>query len=592
MCCDGERGQFANTIESRVVAKADGEPIRGGGSAQFDAWIGCEAAAVRADEAPGQAQLEVARGGEVGDLFRIDPAGVARGKGIAARLNAGDREQDLFDSGTKAHREQDSVRPQRGKGGTMEGMKRVSAGGLVSGVRPGSLAAEAGIAPGDVILSIDGHQLRDVVDLQFYQAADEIEVHIRKADGLDDLIVFEKAPDEDLGLEFERATWDEVTLCNNNCFFCFLKGLPKGMRKTLYTKDDDYRLSFLHGNFVTLTNLEEADWQRLAEQRLSPLNVSVHATNPELRRAMLGNAEAPDVLAQLRRLGDLGLEAHTQIVLCPGVNDGPELDRSVRDLVALHPTVRTVSVVPVGASPKLEEWSLARDGIELVRPTPEYARGVVMQVAGLQREARDAHGRTIVQCSDEYYVTAGIAVPSARSYDGFPQYENGIGMVRTMLDRWQALKRRLARGGVPQVRAAHVAIACGTLIAPVLREVADDFARTTGVRVTVVPVRNSVFGERVNVSGLLCGRDFIEALRGIEADVAILPRPSLDYFGRHFLDSLTPVDVEAAIGVPVAFAHQWTDVLRIARLGPRLPAKNDAPNGAFWSEPLPVLARA
>ncbi|MGB4862400.1 MAG: PDZ domain-containing protein, partial [Tepidiformaceae bacterium] len=252
-------------------------------------------------------------------------------------------------------------------------MNRAPAPGQVSAVVPGSLAEEAGIEAGDAIVSVDGRVMRDVVDFQFYAAAHEVQVAIKKANGLDDLVLFEKEIDEDLGIEFERATWDEVTLCNNNCFFCFLKGLPKGMRKTLYMKDDDYRLSFLHGNFVTLTNLTEEDWERLDEQRLSPLNVSVHATETGLRRHMLSNRTAPDVIEQLKRLGTLGLRAHTQIVLCPGVNDGDNLARSIRDLGELYPTVQTISVVPVGASPKLEEWSLKRDGIPLVRPNREYA---------------------------------------------------------------------------------------------------------------------------------------------------------------------------------------------------------------------------
>jgi putative radical SAM enzyme (TIGR03279 family) len=457
--------------------------------------------------------------------------------------------------------------------------------GVVSGVRPGSLAAEAGIEPGDAVVSVAGRVPRDVVDLQFYQAENEVVVHFRKADGLDEAILFEKEIDEDLGLEFDRATWDDVTLCNNNCFFCFLKGLPKGMRKTLYMKDDDYRLSFLHGNFVTLTNLTDDDWARLEEQRLSPLNVSIHATGLQLRRQMLGNNEAPDVIEQLRRLGTLGIRTHTQIVLCPGVNDGDNLDESVRSLGALYPTVQTISVVPVGASPTLEEWSLARDGIELVRPTPEYARQVVRQVGALQRELRAAHGHTIVQCSDEYYVTAGASVPPRANYDGFPQYENGIGMVRRMLDDWKRTKRRLAAAGSrPQLAERHVVIASGTLAAGILRPIAAELAALTGARIEVHAVTNTVFGERVNVTGLLCGKDYIRELAAYRPDCFILPRPSLDYFGQKFLDSMTVDEVELALGAPLTFASQWSEVLRILERGPRRPVRNDAPNGAFWSE--------
>jgi putative radical SAM enzyme (TIGR03279 family) len=456
---------------------------------------------------------------------------------------------------------------------------------LISGVRAGSLAAEAGIEPGDLLVAVAGRTPRDVVDLQFYQAEREVEVQFRRANGLDELIVFEKEIDEDLGLEFEHATWDEVTLCNNNCFFCFLKGLPKGMRKSLYMKDDDYRLSFLHGNFVTLTNLDESDWERLAEQRLSPLNVSVHATELELRRKMLGNAAAPDIIEQLKRLGGLGLQAHSQIVLCPGVNDGPHLERSVRDLAALYPTIQTISVVPVGASPKLEDWSLNRDHIELVRPTPQYAREIVQLLRPLQAEFRAAYSATVVQCSDEYYITSGEPVPPRATYDGFPQYENGIGMVRTMLEDWHRTRRKLARRGCAEhFRGRRVVIATATLIAPKLAEIAAEAGELTGARIDVRPITNTVFGERVNVSGLLCGGDYVAQLAGEAPDCFVLPRPSLDYFGQKFLDNLTIDEVEQGLGAPVTFASQWSEVVDILERGPRRPDRNAATNGAFWSE--------
>lgn len=458
--------------------------------------------------------------------------------------------------------------------------------GIVSAVQPGSLADEAGIEAGDAIVSVGGHAPRDVVDYHFYQADAEVQVQVRKANGVDELLVFEKDIDEDLGLEFERATWDSVSLCNNNCFFCFLKGLPKGMRKSLYLKDDDYRLSFLHGNFVTLTNLEEADWARLEEQRLSPLHVSVHATEPSLRRKMLGNDRAPDIIADLRRLGALGIEAHTQIVLCPGVNDGPNLERSITDLAALYPTVQTISVVPVGASPRLEDWSLGHSHIELVAPAPDYARTIVEQVRSWQREFRKRHGASIVQCSDEYYVTAKLPLPPATHYDGFPQYENGIGMVRTMLNDWARTKRRLAAAkGAPTLRFHNVVLAGGTLIAPLLSEIASEMEELTGATIGVRPIKNTVFGERVNVSGLLCGKDYIDQLGGDSPDCFILPRASLDYFGERFLDSLTCAEVEAALGTSVAFASQWSEVVGILVQGRRPAQRNATSNGALWSEP-------
>ena len=457
-------------------------------------------------------------------------------------------------------------------------------GGVISAVTHGSLAEEAGIVPGDTIVAIDGRILRDAVDYQFYAAEHEITARFRKADGSEDLVVFEKDPDEDLGLAFERATWDGVQVCNNTCFFCFLKGLPKGLRKPLYLKDDDYRLSFLHGNFVTLTNLTDDDWARLDEQRLSPLNVSVHATEVELRRKLLGNERAPDVVAQLERLRDLGLRAHTQIVLTPGVNDGKALDRSLSDLTALYPTVQTVSVVPVGASPRLEDWSRERDGIELLPPEREFARGLIATVRRFQRACESAHGRSVVQCADEYYLAAGRRLPAARRYDGFPQYENGIGMVRTLMEDWSRLRRRLRAKPATGVAGRRVAIACGRLIGPVLARLTAEFAAETGIEASVHPVTNTLFGERVNVSGLLSGDDFVRTLAGVEADLVLLPRTSLDYFGERFLDSMTVAEVEAGIGAPVAFATSLSEAFEAIQAGPQAPEPASAPNGVFWSD--------
>ena len=457
-------------------------------------------------------------------------------------------------------------------------------GGVVTSVVHGSLAEEAGIEPGDTIIEIDGRVLRDAVDYQFFAAEPEITARFRKADGSEDLVLFEKDPDEDLGLAFERATWDGVQVCNNTCFFCFLKGLPKGLRKPLYLKDDDYRLSFLHGNFVTLTNLTDDDWTRLEEQRLSPLNVSVHATEVELRRKLLGNPRAPDVVAQLERLRDLGLRCHTQIVLTPGVNDGAALERSLTDLTALYPTVQTVSVVPVGASPKLEEWSRDRDGIELLPPEREFARELIATIRRFQRACEETYGHSVVQCSDEYYLAGGRPLPAARRYDGFPQYENGIGMVRTLLDDWMRLRRRLRANPAPELAGKRVVIACGRLIGPVLTRLTAEFAAETGLEATVHPVTNTLFGERVNVSGLLSGADYVRTLADTDADLVLLPRTSLDYFGERFLDSMTVAEVEAGIGAPVAFATSLSEAFEALREGPHRPEAASAPNGAFWSD--------
>ena len=461
-------------------------------------------------------------------------------------------------------------------------------GGLVDAVRPGSLAAQAGLQLGMRVLAADGRVLRDVIDYQFYTAEHRVTLTVQHADGSEHRYRFEKHPDEDLGLEFTEATWDGTRICANTCFFCFLKGLPKGLRRTLYIKDDDYRLSFLHGNFVTLTNLTEEDWERLAEQRLSPLNVSVHATEPALRRRMLGYEEAPDIIGQLRRLGELGIRVHAQVVLCPGVNDGGALERTATDLAALYPTVQTVSVVPVGATIQYEERMAAvgkTDGTAAC--SPEYARALIRLVRPLQRAFRREHGVTLLYLADEYYLIAGLPVPGATTYDGFPQYENGIGMTRTFLDDWRRTRMVLRRRS-PSLPDVRLAVGCGTLAAPVLAEAFREFTAETGIDATVVPVRNEHFGERINVSGLLTGADFSTQLRDVPSDLVVLPRTALDYFGERFLDSSTPADVEAALGRPVIFATALSEVVEqltaiaagAEHLDPALPA---ATNGIFWS---------
>jgi putative radical SAM enzyme (TIGR03279 family) len=462
-------------------------------------------------------------------------------------------------------------------------------GGVIERVQPGSLADRAGVRAGARLLAVNGTTLLDVVDYQFEAAEERIEFLLEQ-DGAQQRIVIDKHPDEDAGLDFEEATFDGTRICVNKCPFCFLKGLPKGLRRTMYIKDDDYRLSFLHGNFVTLTNLSESDWERLEAQRLSPLHVSVHATEPDLRRHLLGNDDIPDILQQLRRLGSIGIRSQTQVVLCPGINDGPHLTRTVEDLASLFPTVQAVSVVPVGASIQYAERMAAvgKDGLGACSPT--YARALIAGIRRLQRRFRAELGSTFCYLSDEFYLTAGAGLPSARNYDGFAQYENGVGMTRSLLDDWSRTKRKLARDG-EDFSGLRLTLACGTLIAPTLRRLAEDVAACTNLRIAVVPVPNSFFGESIRVSGLLGAGDFIGALRQAPpADVVFLPRSALDYFGKHFLDDGTPGDVERVLGQPIAFATAWSEVIEQLHgwhLGQ--PAFQTSPgaasNGRFWALP-------
>ena len=447
---------------------------------------------------------------------------------------------------------------------------------------PDSLAHQAGLRPGDRVLAVNGKAVRDQLDYRFETSDPVVELTVLR-DGERGYVEFVKEPDEALGIEFDDSAFDGTTICNNKCFFCFLKGLPKGLRRTLYVKDDDYRLSFEHGNFVTLTNLSEADWRRLAKQRLSPLHVSVHATDLALRRTLLGNPRAPDIRRQLRRLERIGIEAHTQVVLCPSVNDGPALDRTIGDLLK-RPNVPSIAVVPVGASMDAED-RIRHPGLRAC--TPAEARATLRQINRWQRSARETRGASTVFAADEFYLTAGARIPAARRYDGFAQWENGIGMIRTLLDDWTATRRRLRRSGSPPAAPGSVTIACGTLIAPVLQRLCAEAAALLGARIDVVPVVNPLFGARVNVSGLLPGQAFIEQLRAqpdLGAQV-LLPRASLDYFGRHFLDDVTPDAVSRALKRPVAFAYTLSEIVEwlTASEGAPPAVRPTRSNGRAWS---------
>jgi putative radical SAM enzyme (TIGR03279 family) len=385
----------------------------------------------------------------------------------------------------------------------------------------------------------------------------------------------ERGYDENLGIEFATPTFDGIRRCNSQCAFCFIAGMPKGMRPSLYVRDDDYRYSFLFGNFITLTNLTEADWQRLAEQRLSPLYVSVHATDLALRRRILGNPAAPDVMDQLCRVRELGIQLHTQVVLVPGLNDGPALAQTVADLAALHPAVQSIAIVPVGLT-KYHRCDL--------RPyRPDEAGPILDQITAWQEEYRKQHSLNLVYASDEWYLLAGHEVPSADEYDGFPQLENGVGLTRVFLDEWEEARSRV-RGSTFKV--GKIVLVCGTLIAPLLAEIAAELgdlagcrsSRTfagpaeretsfatpeekpynvelTGLEVEVIPVVNEFFGPTVTVSGLVTGQDVIAALQGRDlGDAVFLPRTMFDSTGEMTLDDMTPLEIGAKLGTRVEMA--------------------------------------
>jgi putative radical SAM enzyme (TIGR03279 family) len=426
-------------------------------------------------------------------------------------------------------------------------------GGIVSSVAAGSIAEALGIHSGDVLLEINGHPLRDVLDVQFYAADEELDLLLRRGEA-EVLYQIERDYDVPLGLDFVSPTFDGMRRCDNRCEFCFVTQMPPGLRRSLYVRDDDYRYSVLYGSFVTLTNLTSEDWRRLAEQRLSPLYVSVHATDPELRRQLLGGKDIPDVLSQMDRLARLGIAMHAQIVLVPGANDGGHLLRTIGDLSARYPAVQSIGVVPVGLT--------KYHGGDCRRYTSQEARAVVEQVQPLQRAYREQHGVSLVYLADEWYLLAGEDVPPNEMYDDYPQVENGIGLVRQFVDDSAEL-RVMNR----VLRVASCTLVTGELIAPLMRQVAQEMATSSGARIDVVPVVNRLFGETVTVSGLLGGEDVIAALTGRDlGEVVFLPRamfadyaPGQTVHGRT-LDDLTVRELAARLERRVMVADRMSEV--------------------------------
>jgi putative radical SAM enzyme (TIGR03279 family) len=410
---------------------------------------------------------------------------------------------------------------------------------LIAAVAACSPAAGGGIEAGDRLAAIGGAPARDYVDYKFLSADERVAVEVIKPDGARRVVVIEKHPDEDLGLDFLTDLFDGMRRCRNRCVFCFYDQLPRGLRPTLYLRDDDFRLSFLHGNFVTLTNLGEEDFARIREQRLSPLYISVHATDPDLRRRLLGNPRAPEVLAQMRRLAQAGIELHAQVVLCPGLNDGAALERTVADLAALHPALGSIALVPVGLT-------MRREGLFELRPvTGEDAREILDRVRAWQDEFLSLLGSRLVFATDEIYALADVEFPPAEDYQGFPQRDNGIGLARLFLDEWEGTDFRPAAG-------LSVTMVTGGSARGLVERMAARMS-VHGARAQVVAVTNRLFGETITVAGLLAGADAADALAGRElGDVIALPSSALRE--HEFLDSLTLEELSRRLGKKVIHA--------------------------------------
>ena len=375
--------------------------------------------------------------------------------------------------------------------------------GLISAVRKNSLAEAAGIVAGDKLVSVDGVQVKDIIELSFYTSDYEVELELENAQGQRRQVHIDKYPDEDLGLEFEAAVFDKVSTCYNNCIFCFVDQMIPGMRKGLYVRDDDYRLSFLYGNFITLTNLKEEDFQRIIQTHMTPLYVSVHATDPKVRCEMMHNRFAGELMDKLERLFAAGIEVHTQIVCCPGYNDGEILTKSFQDLYARHPHVLTMAVVPVGITKH-------REGLHPLRTfTKEEAAALIDQVTPWQRQCREETGKTFIYLGDEFYLLAGRDVPAAEWYDGFPQLENGIGLTRSFVDEWQATLPSLSSYQAASPAVIPVGESAFTVLQPLLYALNKQFNTAH----SFVPVPNQFFGGKVNVTGLLTASDILRTCK-------------------------------------------------------------------------------
>ena len=416
----------------------------------------------------------------------------------------------------------------------------------VARVQPESIAEELGIEPGTEIVSVDGRAVDDFLDWEFLTAADEFEVEVKTPSGEAIVIEIERPEGVALGFELEPPT---VRRCANRCEFCFIEGLPKGLRKPLYVRDDDYRLSFAYGNFATLSNLKERDFERILEYRLSPLYVSVHATPWEARKVLLNNPRVPDIVAQLRRLTAGGIEFHGQMVIVPGLNDGDVLEASLKDLWSFEAACRSVAIVPVG----LTQFSHLYTGKSMDR---ERA-GELLRVAE-QWGARGLaeRGDRWVYASDELYLLAGAPLPDASFYGDFPQVENGVGAVAL-------LRRRVADEleSLPRLTGRRIGVVTGTAMRDIMPPLLRDIAERTDAVIEMIPVENSLFGPTTTTAGLLVGADIRRALSGrADLDLALIPAESINDAGA-FLDDDTFADVRTSLPMPVLPSHDFVDVL-------------------------------
>ena len=415
-------------------------------------------------------------------------------------------------------------------------------------VDPLSPARRAGVRPGEVLLRVNGHDVADVLDYKYYTYDPRLVLTLRTPQGDTRTVRVRKGEGEDLGLTFETYLMDKARCCANRCLFCFVDQMPPGMRDTLYFKDDDARLSFLMGNYITLTNLSRRELQRIVDLRISPINVSVHATDPALRTRLLQNPRAGECLEHMRTFAQAGITMNCQIVACPGLNDGPALDQTLSDLSQLYPGVKSIAVVPVGLT------RYRQDLYPLEPYTPQSAGALLDQVEGWARRFQDALGTRLVWCSDEFYLKAGRPIPPEEDYEDFAQLENGVGMLRLLSSEFGAALLCLEGEACPP----PFSIATGRAAAPWIQSLVDRVeAKYPGLAGRVYPIENRFFGPEVTVAGLVTGTDLIEQLRGRDLGERLLLPINMLRHGEHvFLDDVTVEQVEGALGVRVVTVEQ------------------------------------
>jgi putative radical SAM enzyme (TIGR03279 family) len=426
----------------------------------------------------------------------------------------------------------------------MLGGTRPNDGILIQSIVQGSIAEEVGIKAGDRVLAVGNRIVEDILDFNFHLSQYETELSLKVAKATGELweVDIEKSPEEILGIELESI---QTRVCSNNCIFCFVHQLPRGkhIRRSLRVKDEDFRLSFLYGHYLTLTNLSEYDFRRIFEQRLSPLYVSVHATEPDLRMFLLQNRKPDDLLGNMRRLVDGGIKLHTQIVLIPGINDGAHLEHSLNDLIQFYPNVMSVSIVPVGLTDH-------RKGLPLLEAVDAgYARKTIDHIAPIQERNRVKYSTPFCYLGDEFYILAGHPIPPRSHYGDFPLVENGVGMIRNFLDEFAVMMRKRWTPNSPPL---HATVVTGRIFYPTLQTCIERMNSRFGLDLKCYPAENQFLGKGITVAGLLSGRDLFAAVKDwLHGDFLVIPSECMIGEEDLFLDNWTRSDLEARLGVPV-----------------------------------------